>query len=212
MHKDWPDLYNKWLYSRWLEDSKTFIVACHRNSNNPRYSLLVERGETYLSCSRSSGGKRFIGYLTQIKCLQGSFGKDVHFLELFPDSFLLAPDDQPFLFHVTSRGAAENAIRNKSGLMLGFNRQGFFIGVELSRDAIHLLNEDPTRLKDAVLEAGSLGDLVHRLAALDGTDYDSSIPYLVHMDKYDTIISALTRKRESSRETIFMRIKNPQPF
>ena len=97
MAKEWRDLYQKWLYSKWLEDAKTFIVACHRNSNNPRYEVLVERGETYLLCPKSPGGKRFEGFLIQFKCIQGSFGKNIHFLELFPDSYLLAPDDQPFL-------------------------------------------------------------------------------------------------------------------
>ena len=144
------------------------LVACIRNSNNPRYLVLVERGETYMHCERSPGKKAFQAWLTQIKCLQGSFGNDVHFLALFPDSYILAPDDQPFLYHLTNRAAAESAIHNQTGLVLGFNRQGFYVGVELSRDAIHLLNKDPTRLQHMFEESNTLEELVQRLRRLDG--------------------------------------------
>ena len=56
MVREKRDLYQRWLYSRWLEDAKTFLIACHRNSNNPRYEVLVERGETFQRCPESPGG------------------------------------------------------------------------------------------------------------------------------------------------------------
>jgi len=202
MHKNNKELYYRWLYSKWLEDIQSFIVALIRNSNNPRFAVLVEREETCIDDERGTGGKRYAGVITQIKSIQGSSDNNTHFLSLFPDSFLLAPDDQHFLYHCTSRNAAESAIRNMTGLVLGFNREGFFVGKENSRDAIHLINEDPTRLRESVKES-RLGNLVQRLEQLDGTYYDELIPYLVHLDKYDTIICIDASKGIAQRDHIY---------
>ena len=69
-------------------------------------------------------------------------------------------------------------------------------------DAIHLINEDPTRLRESVKES-RLGNLVQRLEQLDGTYYDELIPYLVHLDKYDTIICIDASKGIAQRDHLY---------